>query len=147
MRKVDGLVLNYDEAQQLTGLTNTVAAARKITTMGPKFVVVKKGEHGCLFVHGNRVGAIPAFPSDSVIDPTGAGDSFAGGMMGYLASRVEKGEIADVLSDFAVFRSALAHGTVMASYVIESFSLDRIANVTRDEGNARFHQFREMVVF
>lgn len=140
LRAVDGLVLNYDEAELLTGKANTVSAARAILEMGPSFVVVKKGEHGCLFVHrSGRIGALPAYPAETVVDPTGAGDSFAGGMMGYIASRGEDG------ASFETIRAALAHGTVVASFNIESFSLDRLLRLTKDELNRRYQEFAEMV--
>lgn len=140
LRAVDGLVLNYDEAELLTGKANTVAAARSILEMGPSFVVVKKGEHGCLFVHrSGRIGALPAYPAENVIDPTGAGDSFAGGMMGYIASKNE-----DQVS-FQTIRAALAHGTVIASFNIESFSLDRLTTLSKDELHRRYEEFADMV--
>ncbi|MBL8763354.1 MAG: sugar kinase [Phycisphaerae bacterium] len=140
LRRIDGLVLNYDEAELLTGKANAVAAARHVLTMGPKFVVVKKGEHGCLFVHRDGMAALPAFPSERVIDPTGAGDSFAGGMMGYLAGQAwaEPGS-------FRSIQSALAHGTVVASFNIESFSLDRLVTLTRAELESRFREFTGML--
>ena len=143
--KVDGLVLNYDEAQLLTGHNNTVAAAKHILDMGPSFVVVKKGEHGCLFVirdqDGVGIGALPAFPAETVVDPTGAGDSFAGGMMGYLAHD-QNGEPE---FNLARLKAALAHGTVMASFTIETFSLDRLASLTTNELGERFDEFARML--
>lgn len=145
LRRLDGLVLNYDEAQQLTGLANTVAAARRITQMGPSFVVVKKGEHGCLFVHKDRIGALPAYPSEVVVDPTGAGDSFAGGMMAALARASNNGHAAEALRDFGAFKRALAVGTVMASFTIERFGLDRLASLQQAELSARLGQFLDMV--
>lgn len=145
IRRVDGLVLNYDEAQLLTGSRNTIAAARHILDLGPKFVVVKKGEHGCLFVardeNGVGIGALPAFPAETVIDPTGAGDSFAGGMMGYLAHD-QKGEPPVTLGRL---KAALAHGTVMASFTIETFSLDRLAAITPRDLGERFDEFTRML--
>ncbi len=143
LKRVDGLVLNYDEAELLTGKRNTVAAARKILGMGPRFVVVKKGEHGCIFVHKDGICALPAYPAETVIDPTGAGDAFAGGMMGYIASEAA-GEGGDP-SSFDTIRRALAHGTVTASFNIESFSLDRLASLTRQELADRFHEFVHMI--
>lgn len=143
--KVDGLVLNFDEAQLLTGHTNTVAAAKHILDMGPSFVVVKKGEHGCLFVirdeDGIGIGALPAFPAENVIDPTGAGDSFAGGMMGFLAHD-QNGQPP---FNLARLKAALAHGTVMASFTIETFSLDRLAGVTARELKERYDEFAGML--
>lgn len=149
LRAVDGVVLNYDEAELLTERTNTVAAARHILELGPRFVVVKKGEHGALLVHGDAVAALPAFPSENVVDPTGAGDSFAGGMMGFLAGEGTKGRGAEGRGGsgvtFDALRRAVVHGTVVASFTIESFSLDRLASLTRAELDARFDQYARMV--
>jgi sugar/nucleoside kinase (ribokinase family) len=143
LTKVDGLVLNYDEAELLTGKPNTVAAARHILKLGPKFVVVKKGEHGCLLVHRDGIAALPAYPEENVIDPTGAGDSFAGGMMGHLASHPSHKAGGEV--SFKALREALAHGTVIASFNIESFSLERLAKLTRAELDKRYEEFVGMV--
>ncbi|MBX3375834.1 MAG: sugar kinase [Phycisphaeraceae bacterium] len=142
LTKIDGLVLNYDEAELLTGKSNTVAAARAILHMGPKFVVVKKGEHGCLLVHKDGIAALPAYPTETVIDPTGAGDSFAGGMMGHIASHGMKTSQA---TSFNVLRESLAHGTVIASFNIESFSLDRLSKLTRAELDKRYAEYVSMV--
>ena len=136
--------MNFDEAEQLTGKKNTVAAARHILEMGPKFVVVKKGEHGCIIVHRDCIAALPAFPTEDVVDPTGAGDSFAGGMMGALAREGDGG--VDPTSFEAIHR-AVAHGTVVASYNIESFSLDRLASLTNAELEERYQKFASMVRF
>lgn len=141
LRKIDGLVLNYDEAELLTGKKNTVAAAKHILEMGPQFVVVKKGEHGCLLAHREGLAALPAYPAETVIDPTGAGDTFAGGMMGWLASPSGNGKP----GSFDSVRRSLAHGTVVASFNIESFSLDRLTRLTREELGERFDQYAAMV--
>jgi cytidine kinase len=143
LTKIDGLVLNYDEAELLTGKANTVAAARHILKMGPKFAVVKKGEHGCILVHKDGIAALPAYPTETVIDPTGAGDSFAGGMMGHIAHEMRTNR-QDAVS-FKTVREALAHGTVVASFTIESFSLDRLAKLTRAELDKRYQEFVHMV--
>jgi len=139
-QQIDGLVLNFDEAEQFTGHRNTVAAARHILDKGPSFVVVKKGEHGCIIVHREGIAALPAYPTEEVVDPTGAGDSFAGGMMGAIASDHE----ADPTS-FDAIRRGVAHGTVVASFNIEAFSLDRLKTLTRDELDQRHRQFAAMV--
>ncbi|RNC80593.1 MAG: sugar kinase [Phycisphaera sp.] len=143
--KVDGLVLNFDEAQLLTGHQNTVAAAKHILDMGPSFVVVKKGEHGCLFVmrdnEGIGIGSLPAYPAEKVVDPTGAGDSFAGGMMGYLAH--DQGGKPEFTLDR--LKAALAHGTVMASFTIETFSLERLASISTADLAERFDEFARML--
>lgn len=141
LRDIDGLVLNDSEARLLTGKRNMLAAGRKILEMGPMFVVIKKGEHGCLVVHDEGVAALPAFPMEKVVDPTGAGDSFAGGMMGHLAASHSR----DKNINLASIRTAMAHGTVIASFNIESFSLDRLAGLTRDEIAKRYEQYAEMV--
>ncbi len=138
LKEVDGLVLNYDEAELLTGMRNAVAAARAILGLGPRFVVVKKGEHGAILVHEEGIAAVPAYPAERVIDPTGAGDSFAGGMMGWLAGRDDPGS-------FEAMKVALAHGTVMASFTIEAFSLDRLVQLTKEELAGRYDAFAAML--
>ncbi len=147
LSKVDGLVLNYDEAELLTGKRNSVAAARHILEMGPTFVVVKKGEHGSLLIHREGLGALPAYPAEQVVDPTGAGDSFAGGMMGFLAAAGAKhpGNGSRRGASLESLMRALAHGTVMASFNIESFSLDRLRTLTREELDARYASFAGMM--
>lgn len=140
LRKVDGLVLNYDEAELLTGKSNSVSAARHILEMGPRFVVVKKGEHGALLAHRDGLAALPAFPAELVVDPTGAGDSFAGGMMGSIA-----GAPSTDPGSFDAIRRSLVAGTVVASFNIESFSLERLKTLTRPELDARIQQYAAMV--
>lgn len=142
LRKVDGLVLNYDEAELLTGKPNSVTAARHILEMGPRFVVVKKGEHGCLLVHREGICALPAYPAESVVDPTGAGDSFAGGLMGSIAASARPGIDP---GSFGTIRAALAHGTVVASFNIEAFSLDRLKTLSRGEIDKRYNEYVAMV--
>ena len=111
--------------------------------MGPKFVVVKKGEHGCILVHRDGIAALPAYPDGAGVDPTGAGDSFAGGMMGHLASHPlhKSGGIVS----FQALRRRLAHGTVVASFNIESFSLERLSSLKRAELDKRYAEFVGMV--
>ena len=136
LTSVDGLVLNLSEAEQLTEMTNAVSAARKILDMGPTFVVVKKGEHGAVLVHRDGLATIPAYPSElhQVVDPTGAGDAFAGGMMGHIA--------AVGMTDFASIQTALAWGTVTASFVIESFGLTRLTEIDRSDIDERMREFQ-----
>lgn len=149
LRKIDGIVLNYDEAELLTGKANTVAAARHILEMGPKFVVVKKGEHGCLLAHREGIAALPAYPAEQVVDPTGAGDSFAGGMMGSLAATTwgqgAGGTGAGDSIPMDAVRRALVHGTVIASFNIEAFSLERLKTLKRAEIDARYNEYAAMV--
>lgn len=139
MKKLHGLVLNDSEAELLTGESNMIKAAEAIIAMGPKFVVIKKGEHGCLLKHADGMGVMHAFPSANVVDPTGAGDSFAGGMMGYLA---EVGR-----TDFKAIKRALAYGTIVASYNIESFTLGRLEEISRADIDRRLEEYADAVSF
>jgi sugar/nucleoside kinase (ribokinase family) len=134
---VHGVVINDSEVTLLTGKTNPITAGRDILALGPQFVVVKKGEHGAVLVSADGVTAIPAFPAERVVDPTGAGDSFAGGMLGYLAAR-------DV-HDYATLRQALVRGTVVASFTIEDFSVGRLQSLTAEELDARVSAFTGML--
>ena len=148
LQRVDGLVLNYDEAELFTGKSNPVTAGREILKMGPRFVVIKKGEHGAILVHRDGMAALPAFPTEDVVDPTGCGDTFAGGMMGALANqagwhRTGQGNIGDPGSYEAV-RRALVHGTVVASYNIEAFSLERLKSITAAELQSRYQKYIAM---
>ena len=138
LQRVDGLIVNDSEAAELTGVRNAISAGRKILDMGPKFVVVKKGEHGAILIHPEGSAVIPAFPIDdaNVVDPTGAGDSFAGGFMGYLA---REGRF-----DFASLQKAMAYGTVVASFSLEAFGLDRMRTLKFDEITKRLAQFQQM---
>ncbi len=138
---IDGLVLNYDEAELMTGMRNPVAAARQILKMGPRFVVVKKGEHGALLIHEDGLGALPAYPAEKVIDPTGAGDTFAGGMMGAIASGAAGGSA----GSFGQILRALAHGTVVASFNIEQFSLGRLKTLKGAELKRRYKEYLGMI--
>lgn len=139
LKRVDGLVLNDSEAKLLTHEENVILAARRVLDYGPKFVIVKKGEHGALYCSANETFVIPAFPTSSVVDPTGAGDSFAGGMMGYLAEQ-------DVVDEASLKRS-LAYGTLVASFNVEDFSLERMKQIDRNDIEARFEQFKKMISF
>ena len=138
LQRVDGLIVNDSEAAELTGVRNAISAGRKILDMGPKFVVVKKGEHGAILIHPEGSAVIPAFPIEdaNVVDPTGAGDSFAGGFMGYLA---REGRF-----DFASLQIAMAYGTVVASFSLEAFGLDRMRTLKFDEITKRLAQFQQM---
>jgi len=137
--KIDGLVLNDGEIRLLTEMTNLIAAARDVLKMGPKFVVIKKGEHGSLLVSDRDTFVLPGFPAQQVVDPTGAGDSFAGGMMGYLATQMS-------LSP-ATIKRAMAFGTVVASFTISDFSLAGLAAVTREQIDDRWQEFKAAMSF
>ena len=136
LRKVDGVVLNDSEAELLTGTRNVVTAGRQILDLGPSFAVVKKGEHGAVLIHEDGIAAIPAFPADhdAVVDPTGAGDSFAGGMMAHLARTGR--------TDFEAIQESLAWGTVMASFTIAAFGLDGIRAADGPSIASRMDEFR-----
>jgi len=140
MKRIDGLIINDSEAKMLTGEMNTITAAHKVLTMGPKFVIVKKGEHGAMFISEYETYIVPAFPVDNVVDPTGAGDSFAGGLMGYIAS--QRGHL-----DGEVIKNALVCGTVVASFGIEGFSFDRFKEISREDIDGRCEAFRTMASF
>jgi sugar/nucleoside kinase (ribokinase family) len=139
LRRVDGLVLNDSEAKLLSGEQNLVRAGRRVRQMGPRFVIIKKGEHGAMFFGQHETYVLPAYPTADVVDPTGAGDAFAGGMMGYLA---EKGQF-----DPQSLKQAIAYGTVTASFTVEGFSLEGLLRVTRDHLDARLEQYKRMVSF
>ena len=139
LSRVAGLVINDEEARQLTGVSNLVRAADAIRALGPTTVIVKRGEHGALLFDDAGVFAAPAFPLLEVQDPTGAGDSFAGGFMGALAS-------GGSLSADAM-RRAVIYGSVLASFCVERFSLDRFRTLRRDEIDERFEQFRRLTRF
>lgn len=140
-RQFDGVILNDSEARLLTGKVNLVVALRECQAMvkpqGPQIVILKKGEHGCLVAVGDDCFALPAYPTPRVIDPTGAGDSFAGGLLGYLAAKDRY--------DLPTLKSAIAAGTVMASFTIEDFSLNRISKVTLDEVSRRTAEYARML--
>ena len=139
VEQVDAIVLNDAEAMQFTGARNAISAAYDMLDMGLTFVVVKKGEHGCVLVHRDGVGALPAFPvpADKVVDPTGAGDTFAGGMMGWLAAT----------DDFSLenLRRSLALGTVTASFTLEAFGLEGQRRTSRAAIDARLDEFKGIV--
>jgi len=140
LKKIDALVINEDEARMLAAENNLIAAAEKILDMGLSIVVVKKGESGSMICNadGERF-ILPAYPAAEVKDPTGAGDSFAGGLMGYLA---KVGKV-----DFACLKQAIAYGTVVASFTIADFSLQRLTAIKRDDIESRFETLRKLTSF
>jgi sugar/nucleoside kinase (ribokinase family) len=139
MKRIDGLVLNDSEAKLLADDENLVRAGKAVLAMGPKFVVIKKGEHGAMFFSEHEMYVMPAFPTATVVDPTGAGDSFAGGMMGHLASLGRY--------DAQALKEALAYGVVTASFTVEDFSLDRLASLGRHDLDHRLAEYRKMLSF
>ena len=139
LARVDAVVINDEEARQLSGRANLVKAAREIRAMGPDRVVIKRGEHGVLMTRGDDFFAAPGLPLEEVCDPTGAGDTFAGGFIGYLAA-------AGDLSDDAVTRAAIC-GSSMASLSVEDFGLGRLLSLTDDDIRLRFDTFRRLTHF
>jgi sugar/nucleoside kinase (ribokinase family) len=139
LAKVDVLLVNDAEARELAGEWNIVKAARAIRAMGPHTLVIKKGEHGVLMFSDEGSFAAPAFPLEDVFDPTGAGDTFAGGFLGYLAGAGEPWD--------QELRRAIIMGSTLASFCVEAFSLDRLLAITRKEIDARFRQFLELTRF
>jgi len=139
LKQVDILIVNDGEARELSGEFNLVKAARMILSFGPKMVIVKRGEYGALMFNGSAIFAAPAYPLETVFDPTGAGDSFAGGFMGHVArcgSSIE-----------GVVRQGVIYGSVMASFNVESFSLERLKTLRLEEIEARYRAFRDLCRF
>ena len=134
---VDGLILNDEEVKMLTGETNLIRAGRRIIELGPKLAIVKKGEHGAFLFSNHFQYALPAYPTDSVVDPTGAGDSFAGGFMGFLAD-------CDSVSLWNMKR-AVAYGTVTASLTVEGFGVDSLVAANREAVERRFQDLMQFV--
>jgi len=139
LKKVEVLIINDEEARLLSGEHNLVRAARKILALGPRTLLVKRGEYGVLLFSANSVFAVPAYPLEEVIDPTGAGDSFAGGFLGFLA---RSGDLSE-----ANLRRAIVYGSVVASFVVEDFSLRRLHTLTRDDIDRRYRQFVSLTEF
>jgi sugar/nucleoside kinase (ribokinase family) len=145
--RIDGLLLNDSEAKLLTGEDNLVRAGHAVRKLGPKFVVLKKGEHGAMLFHDERIFVVPAYPSANVVDPTGAGDSFAGGILGYLAAEDAAANGKTSREWDGQLRKAMAYGTVVASFTVEDFGLDRLKKLERAEIDARLEQYRTMLSF
>ena len=139
IKGVNVVIINDAEARQLTNIPNLIKAAREILTWGPRALIVKRGEYGAALFTPENYFAIPAYPLESVFDPTGAGDTFAGGFMGYLSSQ-------DKL-DEAAMRRAMIFGSVMASFNVEEFGTNRVRRLTHEEINQRFKAFKQMTHF
>ncbi len=139
MKKIDVITINDEEARQLTGEYSLVVAARKIHEMGPKYVVIKKGEHGALLFNNDQVFFAPALPLEEVFDPTGAGDTFAGGFVGYLARTDD--------FSFDNMKNAVIYGSTLASFCVEKFGTQRMENLSKDEVFKRLQQFKNLTQF
>jgi sugar/nucleoside kinase (ribokinase family) len=138
-QRIDGLVINDSEAKLLAQTENLALAGHVVRKMGPKFVVIKKGEHGAMFFSEHETYVLPAFPTETVIDPTGAGDSFAGGMMGYLAEQEN--------FEPETLKTAMAYGILVASFNVEGFGLERMQQITREDIEQRMTAYRKMLTF
>ena len=134
LKKVDMLFVNEEEARQLTGEYNLIKAARLIMKMGPRGIVVKRGDAGAMLFFKDNVLSVPAHPIEKVVDPTGAGDTFAGGFMGYLAAAPD-------WKNFDVIRRAMSYGTVMSSFSVEGFSTKRVGTVSKPQICSRFNKY------
>jgi sugar/nucleoside kinase (ribokinase family) len=141
IRSVDIVVINEAEIRELTGEFNLIKAARKLMRMGPGRVVIKRGEYGVLHLSDGEIFAAPAYPLETIFDPTGAGDSFAGGFMGYLASR-DGAELTEM-----DYRLATIYGSAIASFTVEAFSTERLQGLTRGEIDSRLAAFRALTEF
>ncbi len=137
--KTDVITINDEEARQLSGEYSLVKAAKKIHQLGPKYVIIKKGEHGALLFHDGKIFAIPALPLEDVFDPTGAGDTFAGGFASYLAKKEE--------FDFETMKSALIVGSAMASFTVEKFGTEKLQEITEADMIARIKSFKDLTTF
>jgi sugar/nucleoside kinase (ribokinase family) len=141
IERVDCLILNDAELRQLTGKPNLVSAAREILAWGPRVIVAKQGEYGAALITGESFFALPAYPLETVVDPTGAGDTFAGGFVGYIAANLDEPLSAQLL------RRAMAHATVLASFNVEEFGTERVARLTREEIDARLAELHAFTQF
>jgi len=136
LRRVHAVFMNDGEARQLTGEVNLIKAAQTIHNMGPEYVIIKKGEHGALLYSHEGVFIYPAYPLEHVCDPTGAGDSFAGGVMGYLA--------AARTTNLKTMKTAIAYGTIVASFTVEKFGLERLREITREHFDKRLEVLKKI---
>ena len=139
IKKIDVIAINDEEARQLTGEYSLVVAARKIHEMGPKYVVIKKGEHGALLFNNDNVFYAPALPLEEVFDPTGAGDTFAGGFAGYIAKTGD--------TSFENMKKAIIYGSTLASFCVERFGTERMESLSKIEVQKRLQQFKNLTQF
>jgi len=139
LKEVDVLTINDEEARQLSGVYSLVKAAKLILAMGPKYLIIKKGEHGALLFNNEEVFFAPALPLEEVFDPTGAGDSFAGGFIGYLAKTND--------ISFKNMKRAVINGSAMASFCVEKFGTQKLTEITQEDVNARINEFVKLVKF
>ncbi len=141
MEKTHGVIINDQEARFLCNNSNLIKCGRQILSLGPKFAIIKKGEHGVLYFHEDSVYPIPGYPLEDIIDPTGAGDSFAGGFMGSLISKYHE----DFYSDIDLVKESILYGSVMGTFAIEDFGTGRLTSITLDDINDRYKRYRNLL--
>jgi sugar/nucleoside kinase (ribokinase family) len=139
LKEIDILIINDEEARQLSGEYSLVKAAKAIRAMGPKYLIIKKGEHGALLFHDTKVFFAPALPLEEVFDPTGAGDTFAGGFMGYIASTDDY--------SFENMKRAIIAGSAMASFCVEQFGTEKLENLSKQDIEDRITEFVKLTDF
>ena len=139
MSKVDGVVINDEEARLLCKTTNLIKCAKLIMSWGPQFIIVKKGEHGSLFLNGDIIFPAPAYPMEEIVDPTGAGDSFAGGFIGYIAKQNK--------TNIDTMKEAVIYGNVMGAFAVEDFGVKRLLAITKEDVRTRYLKYRNIVKF
>lgn len=142
MEKTDGVVINDQEARLLCNTSNLIKCGRQLLSYGPKFVIIKKGEHGVLFFFSDNIIPIPGYPLESVVDPTGAGDSFAGGFMGYLISNNKEGELLDNLP---LMKDSIMMGSIMGTFAIEAFGTEKLFEINKMDIMNRFNLYKKML--
>jgi sugar/nucleoside kinase (ribokinase family) len=139
MSKVDGVVINDEEARLLCKTTNLIKCAKLIMSWGPWFTIIKKGEHGSLFINGDIVFPAPAYPMEEIVDPTGAGDSFAGGFMGHIARQNS--------FNLNTMKEAVIYGNVMGAFAVEGFGVEKLLAITNRDVQKRYEIYRDIVKF
>jgi len=141
MEQTTGVIINDQEARLLCNLSNLIKCGKQILSWGPRFVIIKKGEHGVLLFHNNDIFPIPGYPLENVVDPTGAGDSFAGGFMGYLISKYQK----DFIDNTDLVKESVLFGSIMGTFAIEDFGINKLVNVNINDIIQRYKKYRSLL--
>jgi len=141
MEQTTGVIINDQEARLLCNLSNLIKCGKQILSWGPRFVIIKKGEHGVLLFHNNDIFPIPGYPLENVVDPTGAGDSFAGGFMGYLISKYQK----DFIDNNDLVKESVLFGSIMGTFAIEDFGINKLVNVNINDIIQRYKKYRSLL--
>jgi cytidine kinase len=141
MEQTTGVIINDQEARLLCNLSNLIKCGKQILSWGPRFVIIKKGEHGVLLFHNNDIFPIPGYPLENVVDPTGAGDSFAGGFMGYLISKYQK----DFIDNTDLVKESVLFGSIMGTFAIEDFGINKLVNISINDIMQRYKKYRSQL--